>query len=383
MTTTATKMPLADAIGPELQARTARRSAMDALRAAPRKARAWLASTMHALKLDGLAESASHGLGWLVSKIRSAGRFLKGLGLLNLVGFVLTWRSARELAVKVAAKAYRVVRKPFELIHRGLNWLFGKVGFTWGQKQLAKAAERGQRLENWVAGKVRKGMDWLDKHDQHPVMRGLRMLFGGSVITRGVAGAFPDAPSWTRYAAGATFAGVTDQATKEAVESEEAAIAKAKVVLAEVTVTEQPASDGSAPKGRPTPKRPSQAKAKVPSMTSSVVILTDSDLDTADRTFEAIAFTDENGVRRIRLGSQLLLEDDLPESITVVGENLGEVGELVQDAEKRVENEAQKLEQEVRSAQASPKGKPPTLPTAPRAGARAAEKKAPAGRRRK
>lgn len=359
-------------IGEALEGRTVRRSFFDTLRALPSSARAWFASTLRFLHLDGAARSAGEGIGWVTSRLMRVARYVRGLGLLSILGAVVTWKRAREAVVDVAAKAYRVVRKPFEWLSRGIKWGFGKIGFKAGVRFIERAEARGERAENWVAGKIRSGLDWMTKHDRHPVMRAARGIFQGSICTRVVRQLFPDAPAWAVYGFSAAVPTIGDQAAKEAaVASEEEAIAKAQEILKDKPAAEQP-------KGRPTPKRPGKAEV-VQAIEPKVVVLKD-ERDGESTTFEAVGFVGLKGELRIYLSDQLLLEDDLPDGVTVQGEHPDDGSGLVQEAEAKNAAEAKRLEETVRAAQATPHGRPPTIP--PRGARRSggAKKRTPASK---
>jgi hypothetical protein len=343
------------------------------------KAKGTLMRAVKALHLGGFADAVKSASAWAWKYAAKAGTRIKGLGLTNVAGAVVT-TPLRHKAYKVVKTVVKVVTYPVRLIGRGLRWGLSKFG--WGRKVVAKVTEKMAQVEQFVDTKVEAGLTWLDDHDDHGAMGWLRWFFQASLARKAIRMVFPQVPSWAIYAASLAIPVYGDKKHP----AEEAAIAKAKEVLADVPQRDEAVAAAAAapaekpaaeqPKGHPTPKR-SEAKikgdtVKVPVMTPSQVVLVDKDKPEAERTFEAIAFTDENGVRRIRLGDsqQLLLEEDLPDNITVVGEHLGEVGELIQDQEARNAHEATKLESEVRTAQATPSGRPPTLPRK-RSGSRA------------
>lgn len=286
-----------------LAAKTARNSFMDTLRATPRKARAWVASTMRTLHLDSAAGVVSDGALWIYERVLRAGRFLRSLGLPALLGSLLTTPQLRRGAVSAVAKAYGVIRKPFEWIGRGLSWAFGKIGFTAGQNALAAGVARGERAEAWVAGKVNLGLDWLDSNQASPVMTALQGASYGALFAAFLRVTFPSLSAGFRLGANLVSGGVWGLKTYRAVAAEEAAIDRARVVLA-----------------TPTTKASTLTVAPTVPAELKTVILTDTERPSEEPTFEASAFVDPKGTLRIYLGSQLLTVEDLPDTISLVGE---------------------------------------------------------------
>jgi hypothetical protein len=335
----------AEAIGNGLAAKTARRSFGETIRATARSGRAMVGSTIRTLHLDGAASTLGDLSRWIVKRLARAGRFVKGFGFTNLAGMVLT-TPLRSQALTVLSKVYRVVTYPVRLVGRALAWGLNKFG--WGRKVVTKTVEYVQRAETFVARKAGDGVSWLAGHDNHGAMKWLRWYFQATIVRKGISMFFPRVPGWIVYAAGLAVPVYGDK-----VPAEEAAIDRAHEVLDKI----------------PTPARRDVPAADV--LVKETVVLTDASLPAGEQTFEAVSFIDDNGDRRIRMGSQLLLAEDLPDGIAIVGMIAG-TGDQVQIVHP--------VEAQVRKAQASPSGRPPTLPrAAARTGQRGKAK--PAGTR--
>lgn len=309
-----------------LAAKMARNSFMDTLRATPRKARAWVASTLRTLHIDAAASTVVDAARWAWARVLRAARFVKGFGLANLAGSVLSTPSLRRGAVSLAAQAYGVVRKPFEWIGRGLSWAFGKVGFGFGQRMLADGVARGARLEAFVASKIEAGLTWLDQRQSTTGMQALQGLAYGGLVAHAIRLAFPTVNASFRLAANLVSGAAWGYRTYRATRSEDKAIAAAKVVLADpkyvagkALLTD--AAKASAPTAAPlVPATPSHH------MRAVTFVLTDTDRPDNDRTVEAAGFIDDMGQRYIRSEAGGLTHvDDLPETVTIVGEHQGEV----------------------------------------------------------
>lgn len=377
-----------------LDGRAEARTFADKVKAAPRAFRTWVTATLKTLKMDAAVESAADGARWALAKMQPVLNILKGLGLTNLAGIVATIPEVRRFTVKVAHTVYRVVTAPVRWAWGALRWGLSKFG--WGRKVVETVETKIEQVHVYAAVKVETGIRWMESNELHPAMKWARWFFQASIIRNAVRMAFPGLAPWVSFLAMLAVPTITYSAAES--EHEEAAVQRAKTVLAE----DKPAAAKAA-----APKAQSAGKAKEAPAAATVVmekateviekatedvktateeikgelhttqpkvetvILTDSARPAGEPPFEAEAITDHRGERRIRLGSQLLLEEDLPDTVRVVGTVAGPVA---------VTDTGIDVEKTVREAQASATGKPPTLPRA--ATRQASKRPAKTGRRR-
>lgn len=344
--TTAPTGTYKSAVGEALVEKTAKRSFTDTLKAAPRKARAFIASTAKTLHIDG-ALSALGDLGvWIKGRLTRPMRLLRGLGVINILGLLIT-TPLRHKAVMVLGKVYKAVTAPIRLIGRALAWGLNKFG--WGRKVVEKVTEKVAQAETFVVRKVNEGLAWLDRHDDHGAMSWARWYFQATLARRTVRMAFPKVSGWVVMVVGLAIPVYGDRKSPE----EEAAIENAKVVLADKP---------DAPK----PEAPKASKADQGMNHKYTVILTDTALPAEAQTFETVAFDDANGTR-VLIKGQWHLSTALPEGMALVGRIAGE-GDQVKVPHP------DEVEKKVRSAQANPAGRPPRLPRAAQRAAAASRK---------
>lgn len=343
-----------------LTERSAGRRLADKVTAAPRALKAWVAATLRTFHLDAAAGSVADAGRWTWERLSGVFSFVAGFGATNLAGIVVT-TPLRRTFVRVTTTVLTVVTAPIRWVGRLLRWGMNKFGPT---RKIVETVQRTvTRVSKAIDAKVEQGLTWLERNDDHGAMTWLRWFFQARVVRHALALAFPAIPGWAVYA-GSLLVPVYGDSAHEATAAENEAIGKAKDMLSKVPTREHVIEDVveeviSSPK----------AKQEGPHMTTEIVILTDTDPEGpwGAGTNEAYSFVDESGVRRIRLGSQLFLEDDLPDTMTLVGTVTG-TGPLVQEGEAKNEIEAATLEMEVRAAQASNRGRPPKLPRAAQSG---------------
>ena len=350
----------------------------DRVKAAPRALKGWITATLKTFKLDKAAGVVGEGARWAWDRLQGVLGLVKGFGYSNILGAIIT-TPLRHTAVEAIATAAHVVTTPLRWGWAGVSWLLSKFEFT--NKLVVTLENRGHKALAAVAGQIDQGLTWLDKHDGHGAMRWLRWYFQAKLVRHAVALAFPAVPGWAVYAASLMVPVYGDYAPEE-----EAAIGRAKEHLAKnpaqtraealvhgaeavSKAAEAAATAVSEPELLATTRPP--RKPGDPYMRTEIAVMTDTDRKAkfGSASFEAVSFVDEKGVRRFRLGDseQLLLLDDLPETVAFVGTRPGGLP-LLQDQEAFLAEEQRKadLETEVRLAQATTGGKPPTLPRAAR-----------------
>lgn len=421
MTTTAPPAAAAAANGPQmrlvLDQDIAKRSAIDTIKAVPARAREYVASTLKTLHLDGLGENATSLGRWIMGRMATAGRFLKGFGLHNIAALFIT-TPLRHTVVSVVRTTYRVVTAPLRWIGRAIAWGLNQFGL--GRSIVERVQNTVTLAETWVSTKVSKVLTWLDERNNSGVMSWIRWLSQTSMVSKVIRLAFPMIPTWVLYLVALPFPVYGDQYSPE----EETAIANAKQMLGDVPsrphvvkdihdrANEKAApipanslvigrslmTDISRPAGKqafevnsfkdekgelwvrlaPEPEGlyhvddlpegvvyagiAPMPKGAPRTMLIETFALTDTRLPAEGQGFEAVGFLDDRGEQRIRFQGQLLHVKDLPDEVSIAGKIQGPGDQVMVPHPDDVTAT-------VRSAQAKPGGRPPTLP--PRGGRRA------------
>lgn len=344
-----------------LAEQAASRTLFDRAKAAPGALRGWILATLKTFKLDKAAGAVADAGRWAWSRLQPVLNLAKSFGLTNFVGAILTTPLRRQ-AQSGLALIGQVVTAPVRWIWRPLRWV---LSLTPPTRALANGIENAcTSVRDFLDDKIENAVQWLEGNEQHGAMRWLRWYFQANLARHVVRFFLPGFPGWVIYAV-SLFVPTYGDTEKKSEKPQDRAQSRLDTVEraahAATAGFEAAAEHLQHERKVDLDPRRSSRKAGDPYMRMEIAMLT----DTSEKPqlgaspAEVVSFVDEKGVRRFRLGEQLLLQDDLPDTMAFVGTREGGLP-LLQDQEGSV------LEQQVRTAQATQGGRPPKLPRAAR-----------------
>lgn len=164
-----------------LDEREASRALGDRLRTLPQRARDYVAGVFRYLRLNRAADTFSTA--WervrpILARILGP---IKVIGILNIVGALLTAQSGRQLVRSAAETAARIITWPFRMAGRLLAWVGRTVGLGGAVAEVEFQWIRGKI---WVRTNFAKAMAWLDEREHHGAMRWGRSFFQTAIAGR-------------------------------------------------------------------------------------------------------------------------------------------------------------------------------------------------------